>query len=67
MGHTLGLNHNMKSSQMLKPSELHNTAITENIGLIGSVMDYPAINLSLDRSKQGNYIPQNRGLTIYGL
>jgi predicted Zn-dependent protease len=55
MGHTLGLNHNMKSSQMLKPSELHNREITEKVGLIGSVMDYPAINISLDRSKQGNY------------
>jgi len=61
MGHTLGLNHNMKSSQMLKPSELHNTAITENIGLIGSVMDYPAINLSLDRTKQGNYYTTKPG------
>ena len=61
MGHTLGLNHNMKSSQMLKPSELHNTEITEKIGLIGSVMDYPAINLSLDRSKQGNYYTTKPG------
>ncbi len=55
MGHTLGLNHNMKASQMLSPAELHNTAITRKIGLIGSVMDYPAINLNPDRSKQGDY------------
>lgn len=55
MGHTLGLNHNMKASQMLKPSELNNRELTEKIGLIGSVMDYPAINLAADRSKQGNY------------
>lgn len=61
MGHTLGLNHNMKASQMLKPSELHDTAITEKIGLIGSVMDYPTINLSLDRSKQGNYFTTKPG------
>jgi hypothetical protein len=61
MGHTLGLNHNMKSSQMLKPSELHNTEITEKIGLIGSVMDYPAINISLDRTKQGNYYTTKPG------
>lgn len=61
MGHTLGLNHNMKASQMLKPSELHNTAITEKIGLIGSVMDYPSINLSLDRTKQGNYFTTKPG------
>ncbi|WP_291133284.1 zinc-dependent metalloprotease [Flavobacterium sp. UBA7682] len=61
MGHTLGLNHNMKSSQMLSPADLHNKAITEKIGLIGSVMDYPAINLSLDRSKQGNYYTTKPG------
>lgn len=61
MGHTLGLNHNMKASQMLKPSELHDTSITETKGLIGSVMDYPAINISLDRSKQGNYYTTKPG------
>lgn len=61
MGHTLGLNHNMKSSQMLSPADLHNKAITEKIGLIGSVMDYPSINLSLDRSKQGNYYTTKPG------
>lgn len=61
MGHTLGLNHNMKSSQMLSPTEVHNTVITRKIGLIGSVMDYPAINISLDRSKQGDYYTTKAG------
>jgi len=61
MGHTLGLNHNMKSSQMLSPADLHNTAITEKIGLIGSVMDYPAINLALDQTKQGNFYTTKPG------
>jgi hypothetical protein len=61
MGHTLGLNHNMKSSQMLSPAEINNTAITHSIGLIGSVMDYPAINVSLDRSKQGDYYTTKAG------
>jgi hypothetical protein len=61
MGHTLGLNHNMKSSQMLSPAEIHNTAITRKIGLIGSVMDYPAINVSLDRTKQGDYYTTKAG------
>lgn len=55
MGHTLGLNHNMKASQMLSPAEINNTEITHKIGLIGSVMDYPAINIALDKSKQGDY------------
>jgi hypothetical protein len=61
MGHTLGLNHNMKSSQMLKPSELNNTQITHKRGLMGSVMDYPAINVSLDRKKQGDYYTTKPG------
>lgn len=45
MGHTMGLNHNMKSSNMLSPEELGNQAITREKGVTGSVMDYPAANL----------------------
>jgi hypothetical protein len=55
MGHTLGLNHNMKASQMLSPAEVNNKEITRKIGLMGSVMDYPAVNVALDRTKQGDY------------
>jgi hypothetical protein len=55
MGHTLGLNHNMKSSQMWSPAEINNKELTRKYGLIGSVMDYPAINIASDKSKQGDY------------
>jgi hypothetical protein len=61
MGHTLGLNHNMKASQMLSPAEVNDTEITHKIGMQGSVMDYPAINISLDRSKQGDYYTTKPG------
>jgi hypothetical protein len=61
MGHTMGLNHNMKASQMLSPAEINNTEITHKIGLQGSVMDYPAINIALDRSKQGDYYTTKPG------
>jgi hypothetical protein len=61
MGHTLGLNHNMKSSQMLSPAEVNNTEITHKLGLTGSVMDYPAINVAMDRSKQGDYYTTKAG------
>jgi hypothetical protein len=61
MGHTLGLNHNMKASQMLSPSQVNDKSITEVKGLQGSVMDYPAINISLDRSKQGDYYTTKPG------
>ena len=61
MGHTLGLNHNMKSSQMLSPSEVNNTTITHSIGTMGSVMDYPAINIALDKTKQGDFYTTKAG------
>jgi hypothetical protein len=55
MGHTLGLNHNMKSSQLHSIADVNNETITSNVGLTGSVMDYPAINYNLDRDHQGQY------------
>lgn len=61
MGHTLGLNHNMKASQLHAPKDLHNKQLTEAVGLVGSVMDYPAVNLSLDPAKQGNYFTKKPG------
>lgn len=61
MGHTLGLNHNMRASQMLSPEQLHDTKLTHKLGLQGSVMDYPAINVSRDRSRQGDYYTTKAG------
>ena len=61
MGHTLGLNHNMKSSQIWKPSDINDSKMTRQYGLMGSVMDYPSINVSLDRSKQGDYFTTKAG------
>ncbi len=48
MGHTLGLNHNMKASQLCNLDELRDKEFTSKNGLIGSVMDYPAINFPTD-------------------
>jgi len=61
MGHTMGLNHNMKASQMLSPAEVNNKELTRKIGTMGSVMDYPAINIALDKSKQGDYYTTKAG------
>jgi hypothetical protein len=61
MGHTMGLMHNMKSSQMLSPAELHDKNITRKYGLTGSVMDYPTVNASLDPAKQGDYYSTKTG------
>ncbi len=61
MGHTMGLNHNMKASQMLTPAEVNNKSITHTKGLQGSVMDYPSVNVALDRAKQGDYYTTKAG------
>ncbi|MCF8254861.1 MAG: zinc-dependent metalloprotease [Bacteroidia bacterium] len=61
MGHTMGLNHNMKASQMLLPSQINDQSVTRKIGLTASVMDYPAANVSLDKAKQGDYFTTRPG------
>lgn len=61
VGHTLGLNHNMRSSQMWMPNDVQNRELTEAKGLTGSVMDYPAINLAAPGQKQGQYFTTKPG------
>lgn len=61
IGHTLGLNHNMKASQMQSLENLHNKSLTSKEGLTGSVMDYPAINFALPNQKQGEYYTTRPG------
>ena len=55
VGHTLGLNHNMKASVIYSPAQLADADFIKGKALTGSVMDYAGINLTLDRSKQGQY------------
>jgi hypothetical protein len=61
VGHTLGLNHNMRSSHMHSVAEVHNRELTSRTGLTGSVMDYPAINLAPPGRKQGEYYTTRPG------
>ncbi len=61
IGHTLGLNHNMKASQLHMPDKINDTTITRKVGLIASVMDYPAVNLAADKTKQGDYFTTKVG------
>ncbi|MGB2867898.1 MAG: zinc-dependent metalloprotease [Bacteroidota bacterium] len=61
LGHTLGLNHNMKASQLYSPAEINNKDLTAKTGLTGSVMDYPAVNLAMDKKKQGQYFTMTPG------
>ena len=55
IGHTLGLNHNMKASQLFTPAQLADPDFIEGKCLTASIMDYAITNVSKDRSKQGAY------------
>lgn len=61
VGHTLGLNHNMKASHIFSPEQLNNPNFIKGKALTGSVMDYADINISLDRTKQGQYYDTSVG------
>jgi hypothetical protein len=61
MGHTMGLNHNMKASQMLSPKEINNRSITGDRGVMGSVMDYEIVNLAKKGEQQGDYFSTRPG------
>ena len=61
VGHTLGLNHNMKASQLFSPEELANPETIKGKALTGSVMDYAGINITNDRTKQGHYYDMSLG------
>jgi hypothetical protein len=61
VGHTLGLRHNFKASTMLKNEQLHDTAVTRKLGLVGSVMDYSPVNLAPKGVTQGDYFTTTIG------
>ena len=44
IGHTLGMNHNMKATQILDLEQIQDPQVMESGILAGSVMDYPAVN-----------------------
>lgn len=61
VGHTLGLNHNFRSSYLYDPVTIHNREQTEKTGLYGSVMDYAPINVAPLGVKQGQYFTAKPG------
>lgn len=60
VGHTLGLNHNMKASILWDEKEVHDKSKTQGI-LTGSVMDYTPINVAPSGLKQGDYYQTKPG------
>lgn len=54
VGHTLGLNHNMKASTTRSVTDVHDASVTQG-AITASVMDYAPINLAPVGEKQGDY------------
>ncbi|GGY47708.1 zinc-dependent metalloprotease [Parvularcula lutaonensis] len=54
VGHTLGLNHNMKATTVFGPDEIHDPEVTQGAPS-GSVMDYHATNFAPVGVAQGDY------------
>jgi hypothetical protein len=61
VGHTLGLRHNFRASTIYTAKQLADPEFTRKNGLGGSVMDYNAWNIALDKEKQGEYVMSTLG------
>lgn len=60
VGHTLGLNHNMKSSILWDEKEVHDKSKTQRI-VTGSVMDYAPANIAPIGMQQGDIFQTKPG------
>jgi hypothetical protein len=61
VGHTLGLRHNFRASNMLKPEDLLDDTKTDVMSQSGSVMDYNPIVIAPKGQKQGHFCPPTLG------
>ncbi len=52
IGHTLGMNHNMKATQLLSRDQISDPGVKETGILAGSVMDYPTVNFAESEAEQ---------------
>jgi hypothetical protein len=52
IGHTLGMNHNMKATQLLSRDQISDPSVKATGILAGSVMDYPAVNFAETEAEQ---------------
>ena len=65
VGHTLGLRHNFRASTLNPFEKLQDTALTSEIGMTGSVMDYIPVNIAPAGVKQGHYWQTSLGTYDY--
>ena len=61
VGHTLGLQHNFRSSASTPMDQLHNRAFTGANGVYSSVMEYPTVNLAPPGEEIGDYYTYDAG------
>jgi len=61
VGHTLGFRHNFRASTIYTQAQINDPAFTRSNGLGGSVMDYNAFNVALDKEPQGEYVMSTLG------
>ncbi|MEM7162522.1 MAG: zinc-dependent metalloprotease [Bacteroidota bacterium] len=61
VGHTLGLNHNMKGSSIQSVEDLKNMDKMLEEGMCNSVMEYPAINFALNKEEQALFYDSKPG------
>jgi len=61
IGHTLGLNHNFRSSHLHNLEDIYDKEKTYPIGLYGSVMDYPAVPFAQLDEEQSQYYTTRPG------
>ncbi len=61
VGHTLGFRHNFRASTIYTQAQINDPAFTKANGLGGSVMDYNAFNIALDKEPQGEYVMSTLG------
>jgi hypothetical protein len=55
VGHTLGLQHNFRSSASTPNAQLHDRAFADNGGLYSSVMEYPGVNVAAPGRPNGYF------------
>lgn len=61
VGHTLGFRHNFRASTIYTQEKINNLAFTRANGISGSVMDYNAFNVALDKEPQGEFVMSTLG------
>jgi len=61
VGHTLGMQHNFRSSASTPMDRMHDTGFTGENGVFSSVMEYPTVNVAPPGEETGHYYTFDAG------